>query len=131
MMTDPIADMLTRIRNANSIHMKSVEMPASRMRVGIAEVLKLEGFIVGYEVREGRPSSTLTVNLKYGVDGEVVIRSIDRISKPGRRIYASVDDLKPVLRGQGIHVVSTPKGILSDRQAREQRVGGEVLCKVY
>jgi len=101
------------------------------MRVGIAEVLKLEGFIVGYEVREGRPSSTLTVNLKYGVDGEVVIRSIDRISKPGRRIYASVDDLKPVLRGQGIHVVSTPKGILSDRQAREQRVGGEVLCKVY
>lgn len=131
MMTDPIADMLTRIRNGNSIHMKSVEMPASRMRVGIAEVLKQEGFIAGYEVREGRPSSTLTVILKYGVDGEIVIRSIDRISKPGRRIYASVDDLNPVLRGQGIQVVSTPKGILSDRQAREQRVGGEVLCKVY
>jgi len=131
MMTDPIADMLTRIRNGNSIHMKSVDMPASRMRVGIAEVLKQEGFITDYEVEEGQPSSTLTVNLKYGVDGEIVIRSIDRISKPGRRIYASVDDLKPVLRGQGIQVVSTPKGILSDRQAREQKVGGEVLCKVY
>ncbi len=130
MMTDPIADMLTRIRNANSIRAKNVAMPASRMRVGIAEVLKKEGFIKSYEVIEKKPSSELLVTLKYGQDGEYVIREIDRISKPGRRVYAGVGELKPVLRGQGIQIVSTPKGILSDRIARELRVGGEVLCKV-
>ena len=131
MMTDPIADMLTRIRNANFISTKSVRMPASRIRVGIAEVLKTEGFITDYTVEEGQPSSTLDVRLKYGEDGEKVIRTIERISKPGRRVYASVDDLKPVLRGQGIQVVSSPKGVISDRQARELRVGGEILCKVF
>ena len=90
MMTDPIADMLTRIRNANAINRKTVSMPASRLRVGIAEVLKAEGFIAGYEVLPGAPSSTMTIELKYGIDGEHVIRAIDRVSKPGRRVYAGV-----------------------------------------
>jgi len=131
MMTDPIADMLTRIRNANLIGRKSVAMPASRMRVGIANVLKDEGFIQDYAVEEGKPSSTLTVDLRYGVDGEKVIRSIQRVSKPGRRVYAGLGELKPVLRGQGIHVVSTPRGVISDRKARELGVGGELLAEVF
>jgi len=131
MMTDPVADMLTRIRNANSIHRKSVSMPASRLRVGIAEVLKEEGFIESYSVAAGKPCSTLLLALRYGEDGERVIRRIERVSKPGRRVYAGVDDLKPVLRGQGIHVLSTPKGVVSDRKALELRVGGELLAKVY
>jgi len=131
MMTDPVADMLTRIRNGNFIHRKRVDMPASRLRVGIAQVLQDEGFIDGYEVVEGKPFSTLNVDLKYGEDGEHVIRCIDRVSKPGRRVYAGVTDLRPILSGQGIQIVSTPRGVLSDRVAREQRVGGEILCKVY
>lgn len=131
MMTDPIADMLTRIRNANRNSTKTVEMPASKMRVGIAEVLQSEGFVAGYRVEPGKPSSTLIVNLKYGVDGEQVIRAIDRVSKPGCRVYKGVAELKPVLRGQGIRVMSTPKGVISDRKARELNVGGEVLAEVY
>jgi small subunit ribosomal protein S8 len=131
MMTDPVADMLTRIRNANSISRSLVSMPASRLRVAIAEVLKEEGFIGGYRVEESKPCSTLTLELKFGIDGERVIRGIDRISRPGCRVYRGVDELKPVLRGQGIHVVSTPQGVISDRKARELRVGGEVLAKVY
>ena len=131
MMTDPIADMLTRIRNANSIRRKKVSMPASRMRVGIAEVLKQEGFVSDYTVVEGAPCSTLTVNLKFGDDGEYVIRHIERISSPGCRVYSASKELKPVLRGQGIHIISTPKGILSDRKARELGIGGEVLAQVY
>jgi len=131
MMTDPIADMLTRIRNANRIGQKRVDMPASRMRVGIANVLKDEGFIEDFSVEEGKPSSTLHVQLRYGLDGEKVIRSIQRVSKPGRRSYAGVKELAPVLRGQGIHVLSTPKGVLSDRKARELGVGGELLAEIY
>jgi len=131
MMTDPIADMLTRIRNANSIRQPKVTMPASRIRVGIAEVLKGEGFIQGYSVQEGKPNSTLNIDLKYGEEGEHVIRCIDRVSKPGRRVYTGMADLKPVLRGQGIHILSSPKGIISDRKAREYKVGGEVLATVY
>jgi small subunit ribosomal protein S8 len=131
MMTDPVADMLTRIRNANSIGMKRVEMPASRMKVGIAEVLKQEGFIASYDVEPGKPVSQLVVILKYGPDGENVIRHIERISKPGCRAYSGAKAIPHVLRGLGIHVLSTPKGILSDRQAREMNTGGELLCKVY
>ena len=131
MMTDPIADMLTRIRNANSIGRKVVDMPASRMRVGIANVLKDEGFIEDYNVEEAKPASILHVHMRYGVDGEKVIRSIQRISKPGRRAYAGLKELKPVLRGQGINVLSTPKGVISDRKARELGVGGELLAEVY
>jgi len=131
MMTDPIADMLTRIRNATRIHDHKVSMPASRIRVGIAEVLKSEGYINAYQVTEGKPSSTLEITLRYGIDGEDVIRHIERISKPGRRVYAPVSELYPVLRGQGIHILSTPRGIVSDRKAREFNVGGEVLAKLY
>lgn len=131
MMTDPIADMLTRIRNANSIGRKTVDMPASRMRVGIANVLKDEGFIENYNVEAAKPASILHVELRYGIDGEKVIRSIIRVSKPGRRAYASLKELKPVLRGQGINVLSTPKGVISDRKARELGVGGELLAEVY
>jgi len=130
MMTDPIADMITRIRNANTVGKKSVEMPASRVRVGIAQALKDEGFIQDYRVEPGQPSSSLEVTLRYGPDGERVIRSIQRVSKPGCRIYSGAKALTPVLRGLGIYVLSTPKGVLSDRAARNENVGGEVLCKV-
>ena len=100
MMTDPLADMFTRLRNANTIGRKQVPMPASRIKVGVAEVLKNEGFIASYEVVAGQPASTLQVQLKYGPDGEKVIRSIDRVSKPGQRVYSGAQELKPVLRGQ-------------------------------
>lgn len=130
MMTDPIADMLTRIRNANRIGAKQTTMPASRMKVGIAAVLKEEGFIDGFTVEEGSPASTLRVDLRYGPDGETVIREIDRISKPGCRVYMSAKDVPSVLRGMGSYVLSTNKGIVSDRTARDINAGGEVLLKV-
>lgn len=130
MMTDPLADMFTRLRNSNAIGRKQVPMPASRIKVGVAEVLKSEGFITSYEVIPGKPASTLQVQLKFGPDGEKIIRSIDRVSKPGQRVYMGAKQIKPVLRGQGIYVLSTPRGILSDRTARQMNVGGEVLCKV-
>ena len=131
MMTDPVADMLTRIRNANAIRMRKVSMPASKLRFGIAAVLQEEGFIESFEVTEASPQSLLTVVLKYGMDGERVIRAIDRVSKPGCRRYTSIKDLGTVLRGLGIYVLSTPKGVVSDRKARELHVGGEILCKVH
>ncbi len=131
MMTDPIADMLTRIRNANSIRAKRVDMPASRMKVGIAQILVEEGFVDSFDVEEAKPSSRLRVKLKYGPNGQHVLRRIDRVSKPGRRVYMKSDEIPSVLGGMGIFVVSTPKGILSDRQARAQNVGGEILCKIY
>lgn len=130
MMTDPIADLLTRIRNANTVGAKRVSMPASRLKVRIAEVLKLEGYIGSYEVEQAGAKSALVLHLKYGPEGEQVIRSIDRVSKPGCRVYSAAKDLKPVLRGLGIHILSTPKGVISDRTARELGVGGEILCKV-
>ncbi len=131
MMTDAIADMLTRIRNANSAKKRSLSMPASKMRVHIAQVLQDEGYITGYRVLAGEPSSQLEIDLKYGPDGEWVIHRIERVSKPGRRIYSGADGLVPVLRGMGIYILSTPKGVLSDRGARRENVGGEVLCKVH
>ena len=131
MMTDPIADFLTRIRNANSIGAKEVRMPASKMKVGISQVLKDEGFIESYTVEPKKPVSELVLRLRYGPDGEHVIRSIQRVSKPGCRVYSSVKDIPQVLGGLGIHVLSTPKGVLSDRAAVEHNVGGELLCKVY
>ena len=131
MMTDPIADMLTRLRNANAIGSKSVLMPASKTKVGIAQILQEEGFIDSYTVEEAKPSSQLRVALKYGPDGEKVLRRIDRVSKPGRRVYTAAKEIKPVLRGLGILILSTPKGIVSDRKAREMNSGGEILAKVY
>jgi small subunit ribosomal protein S8 len=131
MMTDPIADMLTRLRNANRIGAKRVDMPASTLKVGIAQILKEEGFVNGYEVQPGKPSSTLRVELKYGPDGERVIRHIRRISKPGCRVYSPSKKLPKVLRGHGISIISTPSGVLSDRAARTANLGGEVLCEAY
>jgi small subunit ribosomal protein S8 len=130
MMTDPISDMLTRIRNGNRTRKKRISMPASRIKVGIAQILKEEGFIQDYSVEAAKPSSRLSIHLKYDQDGGTVIRSVERVSKPGCRVYAGAGDLKPVLRGMGIQILSTPKGILSDRTARTQRIGGEVICKV-
>ena len=130
MMTDPIADMLTRIRNANAVRQPSTSMPASKIKVGIAQVLKDEGFIAGYEVVPESPATRLDIHLKYGPDGEHVIRDIQRTSKPGRRVYARSKAIPVVLRGLGIQVLSTPIGIVSDRTARKENVGGEVLCRV-
>jgi small subunit ribosomal protein S8 len=131
MMTDPIADMLTRIRNAVRVERLQVELPASKVKRGVADVLKREGYIWDWEEVEGKPSNQIRVYLKYGPEGERVIRHIKRVSKPGRRIYQRVGELKPVLNGLGISVISTSRGVLSDREARQQNLGGEVLCEVW
>jgi small subunit ribosomal protein S8 len=131
MMTDPIADMLTRIRNALQIERPIVDIPASKVKIGIAEALKREGFIWEYEVIEQPPQNVLRINLKYGPNGELVIRHIQRASKPGRRVYTSVGDMPEVLQGLGVCILSTNKGILSNREARKERVGGELLCTVW
>ena len=131
MMTDPIADMLTRIRNANRIYRQEVEIPYSKIKEGIAEKLKLEGFIKDYRVVERTPQNAIIVQLKYGPDGELVIRKIMRVSTPGRRVYRSLKQLRKVLGGLGIMIVSTSKGILTDRECREKKAGGEILCTVW
>jgi small subunit ribosomal protein S8 len=131
MMTDPIADMLTRIRNAVRIEKPHVDMPHSIEKRGIAQALKDEGYIWDFDEIDTKPARTLRLNLKYGPNGEKVISKIDRVSKPGRRIYSGYRALRPVQGGMGIHVLSTPKGIISDRRARAEKVGGEVLALVY
>ena len=131
MMTDPVADMLTRIRNAVRVEHPTVEMPLSKIRRGLADVLKREGYIWDWEEVEAAPVPQLRVVLKYGPNGERVIRHLRRVSKPGCRIYRGVPDLKPVLGGLGIFVISTSGGVLSDREARSRNLGGEVLCEVW
>jgi small subunit ribosomal protein S8 len=131
MMTDPIADMLTRIRNAVRIERTFLDMPTSNMRRGIAQVLKDEGYLWDFEEIETVPARTLRLHMKYGPNGERLISKIDRISKPGRRIYRGYKELKPVLGGMGIQILSTPRGIVSDRRARAEKIGGEVLAMVY
>lgn len=131
MMVDPIADMLTRIRNAVRVERPSVDMPASHVKQGLAEVLKREGYIWDFEVVDAQPVSQLHIELKYGHNGETVIQHIRRVSKPGRRIYCKAKELKPVLNGLGITVLSTSRGVISDREARQRGVGGEVLCEVW
>jgi len=130
MMTDPIADMLTRIRNALMARHQSVEMPASKQKEGIARVLKREGFIEDLRVVSSGPHRMLKLYLKYGPIGEEVIRRIERVSTPGRRIYRPVKRLPRVANGLGIAIVSTNRGILSDRECRRLKVGGEVICTV-
>ena len=130
-MTDPVADLLTRIRNANRRHAKSLVMPASKLKVRIVQVLKDEGYIRDYRVEPKKPQSELVLDLKDGPDGEFVIRVIRRVSKPGCRVYSGTKKLPRVLRGQGIYVLSTPRGVLSDRVARQENVGGEVLCQIF
>jgi small subunit ribosomal protein S8 len=130
-MTDPIADLATRIRNALEIRSRETRAPHSRLKAGICEVLKREGYIRDFSVESegGRP--WLRIQLKYGPDGEQVLQSIERVSRPGRRVYRGVREHEPVLRGIGITVLTTTKGVLSDREARAQKVGGEALLEVY
>jgi small subunit ribosomal protein S8 len=150
MMTDPIADMLTRLRNGSRIERPVVDMPATKLKARIAQVLKDEGYIVDYqlgkmvaddkghkefqpdpEAKLGQAHVILRVFLKYGPEGERVFLKMDRASKPGRRLYRRANQLKPVLDGLGIAIVSTSKGVMSDRQARAQHLGGELICTVW
>jgi len=131
MMTDPIADMLTRIRNATRIERPLVDMPTSKVRRGIAQVLKDEGYIWEFEELDTLPARTLRLHMKYGPNGERLITRIDRVSKPGCRVYRGYKDLKPILGGMGIQVLSSPKGVISDRRARTEKVGGEVLALIH
>ena len=147
MMTDPVSDMLTRIRNANRIERPLVDMPMTRLKANIAKVLRDEGFIADYQIGHEVPDDSghksfqeadakgakavLRVFLKYGPEGERVIRRLERISKPGLRIYRRSDQLRPVLEGLGISIISTSRGVKSDRQARAEKLGGEVLCNVW
>lgn len=131
MMTDPIADMLTRIRNAVGVERPYVDMPISKVKRGLADVLKREGYIWDWQELEDKPVTQLRIELKYGPNGERVIQRIRRISKPGRRIYTKAKDLKPILDGLGICIISTSRGVVSDREARQRNLGGEVLCEVW
>ena len=131
MMTDPIGDMLTRIRNGLQVNKPFVTSPASKSRQRILDVLEREGFIRGYERAElDNNKAELRIELKY-FEGQPVIRTLTRVSKPGRRVYSSVNDLPRVHNGLGISIVSTPKGVLSDSEARSENVGGEILCSVF
>ena len=129
--TDPIADMLTRIRNANSAKHKTVDVPASKMKTAIAEILFREGYIKSFEVISNENQGIIRITLKYDEKGTRVIDGIKRISKPGLRVYASKDELPQVLNGLGIALISTSRGILTDKEARKQNVGGEVLAFVW
>ena len=129
-MTDPIGDLLTRIRNGQRANKAVIETPASKLRARVLEVLQREGYIRGYEIDENEGKPLFRIELKYH-DGAPVIRSITRVSKPGRRVYSSVSELPRVQNGLGISIVSTPKGVLSDAEARDANVGGEVLCTVF
>lgn len=130
-MTDPLGDMLTRIRNAQMRNRSKVTTPASRLRAGVLDVLKSEGYIRGYtQVDYDGGKAEIEIELKY-YDGQPVIRRIERVSKPGRRVYSSVRNIPRVSNGLGVSILSTPKGVLSDADARDQNVGGEVLCRVF
>jgi small subunit ribosomal protein S8 len=131
MVTDPIGDMLTRIRNANTALHETVAMPTSGMKREIARILKEEGYIDAWNVSKGDPHDTLVVTLRYGPSRERVISDLKRVSKPGRRVYAKKDRPHRVLGGMGIAILSTSKGVLTGRHAQEQDVGGEVLCYVW
>jgi small subunit ribosomal protein S8 len=130
-MTDPIADMLTRIRNANKMRHATVDMPASSLKSAILEVLLKEGFISGYATDVKDNKGVTTVTLKYTSTGESVIKGLKKISKPGLRVYATVEELPQVLNGLGVAIVSTSKGVITDREARQLKVGGEILAYVW
>ena len=129
--TDPVADMLTRIRNALVVKMETVDMPASKMKIAIAKLLLREGFIKGCEVVEDGVQGTLKIKLKYGPNGENVINGLKKISKPGLRVYARKDQIPKVLNGLGIAIISTSKGVITDAEARANSVGGEVLAYIW
>jgi len=128
--TDPIADMLTVIRNGLQANKKAVTVPHSAIKNGILQVLKDEGYIGQFDVLDTKPAKTIKIQLKYGPQGEAVIRELVRVSTPGQRQYSPVTGIKPIIRGFGISIISTSRGIVSDRVARQQRIGGEVICVV-
>ena len=130
-MTDPIADMLTRTRNANQMRHENVTVPASTLKINILKVLKEEGFIADYELVKDEKQGLVTIALKYTSENERVIKGLKRISKPGLKVYAQVDELPRVLNGLGIAIISTSKGVMTDRDARKQNLGGEVLAYVW
>ena len=130
-MSDPLADMLTRIRNATMVKFESVEIPKSKIKVNVAKVLQDEGYIEGWKVSDDGPQGTLIINLKYGPDGESVITGLQRVSKPGLRKYARAGSIPTVLNGLGVSIISTSKGLVTDRAARRSNTGGEILCQVW
>ena len=129
--TDPIADLLTRIRNASAAHHDSLEVPHSKLKLEVVRVLQQEGFVKGYELAPDDRGGAIRVHLKYGPKREKVITQLKRISKPGRRVYVGAKDTPRVLGGMGIAILTTPQGVMTDRSARKQGVGGEVLCHVW
>jgi len=131
MLTDPIADMLTRIRNASNGEHEKVDVPASKLKVRIAEILKSEGFIKNCRLIEDQKQGILRVYLKYGPRGEKMISGLVRVSSPGRRLYAAAGEVPSILGGMGVAILSTSKGVLTDREARNEKLGGEVLCYVW
>ncbi len=130
-MSDPIADFLTQIRNASDVHHEKVEIPASKLKVEMARIMKEEGFITDYKFIEDNKQGKIRIYLKYGSDREKVVSGLKRISKPGLRVYANKDELPKVLGGLGIAVISSSKGLLTDKEARKKGVGGEVLCYIW
>ena len=130
-MSDPLADLLTRIRNAGMVRHESVDVPMSNLKVGVVKVLRAEGYINDYQIIEDNKQGTLRIALKYGPNNERVISGIRRISKPGLRKYVKADDIPKVLSGLGISILSTSKGVITDREARRLRVGGEILCEAW
>ena len=131
MMTDPLADMLTRLRNGNKAKFKKVDIPSSKLKVSVAKILKDEGYIKNYKVTKDNKQGVLTIYLKYDKENERIITGLKRISKPGRRVYVKKDNIPKVLNGLGVNLLSSPKGILTDKRARELNVGGELLCSVW
>ena len=129
-LSDPIGDMLARLKNSQMRNHKKIEMPSSKFKAKIAEILKSEGYIVDFEVKSEKNKANLQISLKYN-SGNPVISSIERVSKPGRRIFSSAESLPKVNNGLGIAIISTPKGVMTDIDARKQRVGGEIICKVF
>ena len=129
-LSDPIGDMLARIKNSQMRNHKKVQLPSSKFKIKIAEVLKNEGYIIDYNVQNNEQKFNLEINLKYN-SGNPVISSIERVSKPGRRVFSSAESLPKINNGLGIAIVSTPKGVMSDVDARKQKVGGEIICKVF
>lgn len=130
-MTDPVADLLTRIRNGLSSKKAAVELPASKLKLEIVKILKEEGYISNFKVTEDGPQGVLRVDLRYGSDGRPIITGIQRVSKPGLRVYVGSEGIKPVLGGLGVAILSTSRGLMTDLNARKDRVGGEILCKVW
>jgi len=130
-MSDPLADMLTRIRNATMVKFDRVEIPKSKIKVNVAKVLQEEGYISGWEVNDEGPQGTLVINLKYGPDGDSVITGLQRVSKPGLRQYAKAGSIPTVLNGLGVSIISTSQGLVTDRAARKLNTGGEILCQVW